>query len=141
YNSRELRNQNGAFIFPSLEAFLNGRPTTFTRRSGEGGVDFDQLQFGWYAQDDWRIRKSLTLSFGARHEMQTNLNDRNNVMPRAGFAWSPFKKGSTTIRGGGGIFYERFAAETYEPALRVNGQPPSGLRSRKHRFPPPFSGA
>jgi carboxypeptidase family protein len=140
YNSTDLRNQNGAFIFSSLEAFRAGRPTTFKRRSGAGRVDFDQVQFGWYAQDDWRIHKSLTLSFGARHELQTNLNDRNNFMPRAGFAWSPFKKGNTTIRGGGGVFYDWFAAETYEQALRVNGQQQSDLDIRNPGFPDPFSG-
>jgi carboxypeptidase family protein len=138
YDSTDLRNQNGAFIFSGLEAFRAGRPTTFKRRSGAGRVAFDQLQFGWYAQDDWRIHKSLTLSFGARHEIQTNLNDRNNFMPRAGFAWSPFKKGNTTIRGGGGIFYDWFAAETYEQALRVNGQQQSDLDIRNPGFPDPF---
>ena len=138
YDSTDLRNQNGAFIFSGLEAFRAGRPTTFKRRSGAGRVAFDQFQFGWYAQDDWRIHKSLTLSFGARHEVQTNLNDRNNFMPRAGFAWSPFKKGNTTIRGGGGIFYDWFAAETYEQALRVNGQQQSDLDIRNPGFPDPF---
>src|SRR5215468_3034440 len=140
YDSTDLRNQNGAFIFSGLEAFRAGRPTTFKRRSGAGRVDFDQVQFGWYAKDDWRILKSLTLSFGARHEMQNNLNDRNNIMPRAGFAWSPFKKGNTTIRGGGGIFYDWFAAETYEQALRVNGQQQSDLDIRNPGFPDPVSG-
>jgi hypothetical protein len=140
YNSTDFRNQNGAFIFSSLEAFLAGQPTTFTQRSGAGRVDFDQVQFGWYAQDDWRIHKSLTLSFGGRHELQTNLSDRNNFMPRAGFAWSPFKKGNTTIRGGGGIFYDWFAAETYEQALRVNGQRQSDLDVRNPGFPDPFAG-
>ncbi|MGH9755472.1 MAG: carboxypeptidase regulatory-like domain-containing protein [Blastocatellia bacterium] len=140
YNSTDLRNRNGAFTFSSIDAFRAGRPATFNRRSGAGRVDFDQVQFGWYAQDDWRIHKSLTLSFGARHELQTNLNDRNNFMPRAGFAWSPFKKGNTTIRGGGGIFHDWFAAENYEQALRVNGQQQSDLDIRDPGFPDPFSG-
>ena len=140
YGSTDIRNRNGAFIFSSLEDFLAGRPATFRRRSGEGRVDFDQVQFGWYAQDDWRIHKSLTLSFGARHELQTNLSDRNNFMPRVGFAWSPSKKGNTTIRGGGGIFYDWFASETYEQALRVNGQQQRDLDIRAPGFPDPFSG-
>jgi hypothetical protein len=140
YDSSDLRNQNGAFIFSSIEAFRAGRPTSFRRRSGAGRVDFDQVQFGWYAQNDWRIHKSLTLSFGARHELQSNLDDRNNFMPRAGFAWSPFKKGNTTIRGGGGIFYDWFAAENYEQALRVNGQQQSDLDIRNPGYPDPFAG-
>ena len=139
-DSNELRNRNGSFIFSSLDDFREGRPTTFTRRSGTGNVEFDQVQFGWYAQDDWRIHKSLSLSFGLRHEMQNNLDDRNNVMPRAGFAWSPFKKGNTTIRGGGGIFYDWFASETYEQALRVNGQQQSDLVISNPGFPNPLAG-
>ncbi|MBO0861015.1 MAG: TonB-dependent receptor [Chloracidobacterium sp.] len=140
YNSIDLRNRNGIFIFSDLESFREGQPATFNQRIGAGAVDFDQVQFGWYAQDDWRIFKSLTLSFGARHELQTNMNDWNNFMPRAGFAWSPFKKGNTTFRGGGGIFYDWLAAETYEQALLVNGQRQSDLNISNPGFPDPFAG-
>ena len=140
FNSNELRNQNGSFVFSSLDDFRAGRPMNFKRRSGVGEVEFDQVQFGWYAQNDWRILKSLTLSFGLRHELQNNLGDRNNLTPRAGFAWSPFKKGSTTIRGGGGIFYDWFASETYEQALRVNGQQQRDLIINNPGFPDPLAG-
>lgn len=140
YNSNELRNQNGTFIFSSLDAFRAGRPTTYTRRSGLGTVNFDQYQFGWFAQDDWRVAKSLTLSFGLRHEVQTNLSDKNNFMPRIGFAWSPTKSGKTTIRGGGGIFYDWFGADTLEQSLRVNGQQQRDLVIQSPGYPDPFSG-
>jgi hypothetical protein len=34
-------------------------------------------------------------------------NDYNNVMPRVGFAWSPFSNKRMVLRGGYGIFFER----------------------------------
>ncbi|MCI0339426.1 MAG: TonB-dependent receptor [Acidobacteria bacterium] len=139
YQSNELRNQNGTFIFSSLEAFNAGRPATYTERLGAGSVDFNQFQFAWYWQNDWRVRKSLTLSFGVRHESQTNLDDKNNFAPRFGFAWSPFKSGKTTIRGGAGVFYDWFASETYEQALRVNGQQQLDLVVLNPCFPTPFA--
>jgi Carboxypeptidase regulatory-like domain/TonB dependent receptor len=139
YRSDELRNQNGAFIFSSLGAFIAGVPATYTERMGAGSVDFNQYQFAWYLQDDWRLHKNLTLSFGVRHEAQTNLGDGDNFAPRIGFAWSPFKNGKTTIRGGGGIFYDWFATETYEQALRVNGQQQSDLVVRNPCFPNPLA--
>lgn len=140
YHSDELRNLNGTFIFSSLDAFRSNRPTTYTQRRGIGQVDFNQVQFGWYAQDDWRAAKSLTFSYGLRHEVQTNLSDKNNFMPRIGFAWSPSKKGTAVVRGGAGIFYDWFGSETYEQALRVNGQQQSDLVIRDPGFPNPFSG-
>lgn len=143
FQSDELRNLNGTFVFSSLDAFRAGRALTYTQRTQSGGgagrVNFDQHQFGWFAQDDWRVAKSLTLSFGLRQEVQTNLADKNNFMPRVGFAWSPFKKGNTTFRGGAGIFYDWFGADTLEQALRVNGQQQRDLVIQNPGFPNPFN--
>ncbi|MFN0124120.1 MAG: carboxypeptidase regulatory-like domain-containing protein [Blastocatellia bacterium] len=140
YNSSELRNQNGTFTFASLADFLAGRPLQFSQRSGAPAVAFNQYQFGWYMQDDWRVTKNLSLSFGARHEVQTNLGDRNNFAPRLGLAWSPFRNGKTTFRGGSGIFYDWFGSTTVEQILRVNGQRQNDLIIRNPGYPDPFSG-
>jgi hypothetical protein len=91
-------------------------------------------------QDDWRVRKNLTLSYGLRHELQSNLNDRNNFMPRIGFAWSPFKKGNTTIRGGGGVFFDWLPAEIYEQALLVDGRQQRDRVIQYPGFPDPTTG-
>lgn len=140
YGSSELRNTNGTFTFASLADFLANHPLQYTRRSGAPAVSFNQYQLGWYIQDDWRLHKSFTLSFGVRHELQTNLKDKNNFAPRAGFAWSPFKNGKTTIRGGGGYFYDWFGNTTLEQILRVNGQNQTDLIIRNPGYPDPLSG-
>src|SRR5206468_5654538 len=59
-----------------------------------------------FAQDDWEVRRGLTLNLGARYEKQTSSPD-NNVMPRTGFAWDVNRDGRTVIRGGYGRFYDQ----------------------------------
>ena len=140
YASDDTRNANGTFTFASLDDFRAGRPTTYTQRVGDARVSFNQLQVGWYWQDDWRIRKSLTLSYGLRHEFQSHVGDCNNFAPRVGVAWSPFKDGKTTLRAGAGIFYDGLAAETYEQTLRVDGKRQQEIVIRNPGYPDPLSG-
>ena len=106
YRSDDSRNMGGTFTFASLDAYDAGQPTTFTQRSGNPLVEYSQVQFGGYLQDDVRLARSLSMSFVLDDEAQTHTSDYLNFAPRFGTTWSPFKSGSTTIRGGAGVFYE-----------------------------------
>jgi hypothetical protein len=140
YRSDSRTNHLGTFTFASLADYEAERPATYTRRIGDPFVRYSQWQAGFFVQDDWRARKNLTLSGGLRYELQTNLDDRWNLAPRAGFAWSPFASGKTTVRGGGGIFYDWLDAQTYEQALRVDGLRQQDLVIRNPGYPDPFAG-
>jgi Carboxypeptidase regulatory-like domain len=140
YKSDDSANAFGTFQFADLAAFEAGLPTQFTQRIGDPSLRYRQYQFGWYVQDDWRVRKNFTLSYGVRHELQNHVDGKFNLAPRLGFVWSPKKNGSITLRGGAGIFYDWFAATTYEQTLRVDGQRQRDLVITNPGYPNPFSG-
>ena len=121
YRSDTRSNYLGTYTFSSLDDYDAGRAANYTIRTGNPLVSYSQFQAGLYFQDDWRVRKNLTLSGGVRQEFQAHLPDHWNFAPRAGLTWAPFKNGRTTLRAGGGIFYDWLEAEIYEQTLRVDG--------------------
>ena len=140
YRSNDRTNPFGTFQFADLEAYEAELPTQYTQRIGDPTVRYHQYQFGWYMQDDFRVRKNLTLSYGVRHEFQNHVPGKFNLAPRFGFAWSPKKNGTVTVRGGAGIFYDWFAAQTYEQILRVDGERQRDLVITNPSYPNPFIG-
>ena len=140
YRSNERTNPFGTFQFSDLDAYEAGLPTQYTQRIGDPTVKYRQYQFGWYIQDDYRLRKNLTISYGVRHELQNHVSGKFNFAPRLGFVWSPVKSGAITLRGGAGIFYDWFAAQTYEQTLRVDGERQRDLVVSNPGYPNPFIG-
>ena len=121
YRSDDTSNYLGTYTFDSLDAYAAGLPTTFTRRIGDPHISYSNWQAGFYVQDDIRVSKNLTLSPGVRFEAQTHMGDRNNIGPRFGITWAPFKSGKTTLRASYGRFYDWLSSGTYEQTLRVDG--------------------
>ena len=110
-------------VTPTNIAAMGYGPSKFTISQGNPYVGFYQFDLGPYVQDDWRVKPNLTISAGLRYEVQNNIGDRNDWAPRFGFAWSPGSRGGnsrpkTVIRGGWGIFYDRFSATNVEQAYR-----------------------
>src|SRR5207249_2345801 len=82
----------------------------FTQTFGNTVVSQSNPNLGFYAQDEWKVSPSLTLNLGVRYDLQflkTIATDTNNISPRAGFAWAPFKSRRTLVRGSFGLFYDR----------------------------------
>jgi len=121
YRSDESTNYLGTFTFASLADYQAGRPATYTRRIGDPRIRYTNLQVGAYLQDDYRLAKSLLLSYGLRYEAQTLIPDQLNFSPRATVSWSPFKNGKTTFRAGVAMFTDWIGTGTYEQTRRVDG--------------------
>jgi len=105
---------------------LGGGATQFSINAGDPTVYVGGMDIGFFVGDDWKIRPNLTLSLGARYETQDNIRDHADFSPRIAFAWAPGgseknKTPKTVIRGGFGIFYDRFSEQNILVSQRYNG--------------------
>ena len=100
---------------------------------------FHTNEYAAYVQDDWKLSQRLTLNLGLRYDYEQLPSpkipndavsqtaqfpsDKNNIAPRAGFAFDAFGNGKTLIHGGFGLFYGRMQNGTIYKALSTTGSP------------------
>ncbi|HKR61119.1 MAG TPA: TonB-dependent receptor, partial [Pyrinomonadaceae bacterium] len=107
----------------------------------------DLNEYGFFAQDDWRVNPKLTLNLGLRYDVQdlaaptvnnpsaalaaaglsttTSVSDNNNFGPRFGFSYGFDEK--TVVRGGYGIFFGRTTAIMLGTSHSQNGIQVTGV--------------
>lgn len=119
-----------------------------------GSFSQDVQRLAFYAQDSWRVRHDLTLNYGLRYSTTYNLflasgrsqsdnpgyltlaalhiplvssaphDDRRQVAPRLGIAWSPGRSGTTVLRAGFGLYFNDLAQNGWAAALQALNTPP-----------------
>ena len=102
-----------------------GGASLFTIGAGTQETTIDQFDVGLFANDDWRIKPNLTLSYGFRYEAQTNIKDKGDISPRLAVAWgigaSGAKPAKVILRAGLGVFYDRVTDSYTLQEERFNG--------------------
>jgi hypothetical protein len=109
----DLEDSTGVFTFANPADFLASKISRYQHRFFTQSALANSYT-GVFVQDDWRLRRNLTVSMGLRWDNETILNDRNNFGPRISFAWSPRDSHKTVVRGGYGIFYNRAMLRTLD---------------------------
>jgi hypothetical protein len=126
----------------------------FNQGFGPPSFNFTTVDYGFFFQDDWRIRPRLTLNLGLRWDYEqmpspqipnTLLpassqfpSDKNNFGPRLGFAWDLTGRGKSVIRGGYGIYYGRIINSTIYNAIGNTGL--TGKSQLSFQFAPTTGG-
>ncbi len=144
---------NGLFAFPNLTRFFENRPNTFIGLTPEAQFDryWRFTLFGFYVQDDFQIGPHLTVNGGLRYEFTTMPEDKygrdsalpdlnaseptlgelyenptyTNLSPRVGLAWDVFGDGTTSLRGGYGLY---FNTNNHQNLIVTVTNPPSTPR-------------
>jgi hypothetical protein len=137
--------QRGDYDYTNLAQYLfDLSPNVLSERNvGAAPYDGNQINFAWFANDEYKLRPNLTLNLGVRYEYKgvpkgdklQALNaiasvpglidfrapkaQTTNFMPRIGIAYSPGNKGTTSIRAGFGMSYDK-----YFDNLGTNSKPP-----------------
>lgn len=137
YHSDETSNDLGTFTFSSLADYQAGRPAAYTRRVGNPDVRYSNVQAGVYVQHDFRVARSVVLSYGLRYEAQTLVPDQNNFSPRVSVTWSPLKSGRTTLRAGWGWFEDWLGTSVYRQTRQVDGSRQRELNILSPGYPDP----
>lgn len=144
---------SGFYIFGGLSQFLQAQATLFFGTpdtnihpqtgeviSNDRNRGFRQTNYGFYIQDDFKVRPDLTLNLGLRYEGMTTVSEVNGresnlldpldsawttgvpifnnpgrkaFQPRIGMAWDVTGDGKTALRAGVGIFHDILIGVNY----------------------------
>jgi hypothetical protein len=121
-------------------ALLDPYVTTFVQGFGSYIYNIPTNSLSFWAQDDWRVSKKLTLNLGVRYDNDLGIFDpslhltgagapatphyNQNLLfqPRFGFTYDPTGTRKTVIRGGAGLFYADIQANQTIDGQIFNGQ-------------------
>lgn len=111
----------GEYRFGGLNDVVTGNFELYLQSFGQSTALFTSPTYSFFAQDQFRATRRLTLNYGLRYDLQVLPQpkpcnpdyvatchipySKNMLSPRVGFAYSLDSRNSTVVRGAFGLFY------------------------------------
>jgi len=93
----------------SFENYADNLPSAYSQNTGDTHFIYHQQEMGAFVQDQYKVNSRFTVTPGLRYDWQNFLaTKRLGFSPRLSFAWLLGRSSMTIVRGGGGIYYDRF---------------------------------
>lgn len=111
YTFSPTLNPDGSVDQTALQNYANNRPAAFSQNTGDVHFIYHQQEMGAFIQDQWKINERFSVTPGIRYDWQNFLATRRlGFAPRVSFAWVLDQDSKLVVRGGGGIYYDRFGS-------------------------------
>jgi outer membrane receptor protein involved in Fe transport len=111
------------YVFPTLNAFLDGQPDQYRQAFGSPSTNFATPKYSGFIQDHWTLTRRFTIDAGIRYDFEhlpsQFKHDTNDFAPRIGLAYSPSPEWA--LRAGFGVFFDRYLLAAVNSALEKNG--------------------
>ena len=136
----------------AIQAVALGLPAAYVQGYGVSRASYTVSDTSLFAQDDWRIGRDFVLKLGVRYQRQfwpdtlylapglapyEFPDDSNNLAPRIAFAWDPWGRKRTSIRGGYGVFFENHMTALNAITDLIDGSA-TGVRTLATQLPNPL---
>ncbi|HET6169166.1 MAG TPA: TonB-dependent receptor [Terracidiphilus sp.] len=95
----------------ALQNFAANRPSGFSQNTGDVHFVYHQQEAGAFIQDQFKLNARFSITPGLRYDWQNFLATRRlGFAPRVSFAWVLDPDAKVVVRGGGGVYYDRFGS-------------------------------
>jgi hypothetical protein len=111
YTYGPTEDANGNVLATAIENYTAGRPSAFSENAGDTHFVYHQQEMGAFIQDQFKANERFSITAGLRYDWQNFLaTKRLGFAPRVSFAWVLDQESKLVVRGGGGIYYDRFGS-------------------------------